>query len=90
MCLTPVLIEPNFTKPFVLECDASGTGLGVVLTQQGMPLAFTSKQLCDCQLGKSTYEKEMMAILHAVDTWRPYLLGSPQSQIFFGTTPIIP
>ena len=33
MCLTPVLIVPYFTKPFVLECDASRTNLGVVLTQ---------------------------------------------------------
>ena len=74
MCLTLVLAVPDFTFPFVLECDASSTGLGAVLTQQGRPLAFTSKQLCDRHLGKSTYEKEMMAILHAVDTWQPYLL----------------
>ena len=70
-----VLTIPRFTNPIVLECDAAGTGLGVVLTQQGRPLAFTNKKLCHHHLGKSTYEKEMMAILHAVDTWRPYLLG---------------
>ena len=34
-----------------------------------------SQQLSGNNLGQSTYEKEMMAILHAVDTWRPYLLG---------------
>jgi hypothetical protein len=38
-------------------------------------LAFTSKQLSKINLGKSIYEKEMLAILHAVDIWRPYLLG---------------
>ena len=75
MCSTPVFAIPDFTHPFVLECDASGTGLGAVLTQQGRTLALSSKQLCDHHLGKYTYEKDMMAILHAVDTWQPYLLG---------------
>ena len=74
MCSTLVLAMPDFTKPFVLECNTSSTVLGAVLTQEGRPLDFISKQLCDRHLGKSTYEKEMMAILHAVDTWRPYLL----------------
>ena len=75
MCSTHVLIVPNFNKPFVLECDALGTSLGVVLTQEGMSITFTSKQLCDHNLEKSTYDKEIMAILHAVDTWSPYILG---------------
>jgi hypothetical protein len=38
-------------------------------------LAFTSKQLSERNLGKSIYEKEMLAILHVVDMWCPYLLG---------------
>jgi hypothetical protein len=38
-------------------------------------LAFTNKQLSDRHLGQSIYEKEMLAILHAVDLWHPYLLG---------------
>jgi hypothetical protein len=38
-------------------------------------LAFTSKQLSERNLGKPIYEKEMLAILHAIDLWRPYLLG---------------
>ena len=68
MCSTLILAMPDFTKPFILESDASELGLGSVLTQEGRPITFTSKQLCDCNLGKSAYEKEMMAILHVVDT----------------------
>ena len=47
----------------------------VVLRQEGQPLAFTSKHLCDRNLVKSTYEKETMTILHALETWCLYLIG---------------
>jgi hypothetical protein len=38
-------------------------------------LAFTSKQLSERNMGKSIYEKEMLAIMHSIDMWHPYLLG---------------
>jgi hypothetical protein len=67
MFLTSVLALLDFTKRFLLECDASRKGVRAVLLQDGMPLAFTRKQISDRHLGQSIYEKEMLAIMHAVD-----------------------
>ena len=75
MCTTLVLALPDFTNTFVLECDSLGKGIGIVLMQEGLPLAFTSKQFSKRNMGKPIYEKEMLAILHAVELWCPYLLG---------------
>jgi hypothetical protein len=67
MCTNPVPTLPDFTKNFVLECDDSEKGIGTILMQEGRSLDFTNKQLSERHLGKSIYEKEMLAILHVVD-----------------------
>ncbi|KAJ4801231.1 polyprotein [Rhynchospora pubera] len=77
MSSAPVLALPDFTQPFCIEADACETGLGAVLTQGGRPLAYLSKALGPKNMAKSTYEKELMAILMAVSKWRHYLQGQP-------------
>jgi hypothetical protein len=71
----PVLRLPDFTKTFTIECDACGTGLGAVLMQDGQPIAYLSKALKGQALFLSTYEKELLSLVTAVQKWRPYLLG---------------
>jgi hypothetical protein len=73
----PVLALPDFSKPFVLETDASDIGFGAVLMQQGHPVAYLSKAVCPKNRALSTYEKECMAIILAVKKWRPYLQHQP-------------
>jgi hypothetical protein len=68
-----VLAILDFSQPFVLETDASNIGIGAVLMQGGHPVAFLSKSLYRRSQTLSTYEKECMAIILAVDKWRAYL-----------------
>lgn len=73
MSQAPVLALPDFAQSFVLETDACNTGIGAVLMQNGHPVAFLSQALCSRSQTLSTYEKECMAIILAVDKWRAYL-----------------
>jgi hypothetical protein len=74
----PVLALPDFTQEFTVETDASDKGIGVVLMQKGHPIAYLSKALSKKAQTLSTYEKECLAIILAVDKWKAYL----QHQMF--------
>lgn len=67
---SPVPVMPKFNLPFVIECDASGSGVSVVLVQQDKPVAYFSKAILDKSTAKSGYEMELMALVLAVQHWR--------------------
>lgn len=76
----PILQYPDFTKPFILTTDASNFALGAVLSQGTLqndkPVCFASRTLSDTEVNYSTIEKEMLAIIWAVQYYRPYLFGT--------------
>jgi hypothetical protein len=76
MSTCPMLALPDFTLPFVLECDTSGEGIGAVLMQGGHPIIFESRKLSQPERLYSIYDKEMLAIVHAFTKFRQYLVGS--------------
>jgi len=73
MTSTPVLALPDFQKQFQVETDACAEGIGAVLMHQGQPIAFLSRALGDKHKQLSIYEKEFLALIMAIEKWRPYL-----------------
>lgn len=75
-----VLAFPDFTKEFLLYTDASNTAVGAVLNQKDnenreRPIHFASSTLNETQQKYSTIEKELYAIIWALNCFRPYLVG---------------
>ena len=66
MVNVPVLALPDFTKPFIIEIDAFGTGLRAVLMQDQRPIAYYNHALPLRAWLKSMYERELMAIVFAI------------------------
>ncbi|CAN6697911.1 unnamed protein product [Malus baccata var. baccata] len=76
----PIITPPDWSLPFELMCDASDYAIGAVLGQrknkQPHVIYYASRTLNDAQLNYSTTEKELLAVVFALDKFRSYLLGT--------------
>ncbi|XP_057760467.1 uncharacterized protein LOC130980842 [Arachis stenosperma] len=76
----PIVRSPDWTQPFEIMCDASNHAVGAALAQRDgrLPyiIAYSSKTLDAAQSNYTTIEKELLAIVHELDKFRSYLLGS--------------
>lgn len=82
LCESPVLINPDFTKQFILQTDASNRGVGAVLSQldddgRDRPIAYFSRKLLPREERYSTVEQECLAIKLGVEAFKVYLIGRP-------------
>ena len=73
MISSPILALPNYSQEFIIETDASNTGIRVVLMQKGHPLAYISKTLSLWHQRLLVYEKKLLAIVYAMKKWHHYL-----------------
>jgi hypothetical protein len=71
-----MMAQPDITKSFDVYCDASGTGLGCVLMQDGCVIAYSSRQLRCHEEHYPTHDLELAVVVLDLWTWWHYLLGN--------------
>ena len=76
----PIVRAPNWKLPFEVMCDASDLAVRAVLGQraEGKPYVvyYANKTLNEAQRNYTTTEKELLAVVYALDKFRPYLIGA--------------
>ncbi|GKB06668.1 putative reverse transcriptase domain-containing protein, partial [Tanacetum coccineum] len=76
LCSAPILALPEGSENFVVYCDASHKGLGVVLMQKEKVIAYASRQLKIHKKNYTTHDLELGAVVFALKMWRHYLYGT--------------
>ena len=73
----PVLKYFDPSKEVTLQCDASKSGLGAVILQEGQPIAFSSRALTSNERNYAQIEKELLSIVHGCTRFNQYVYGRP-------------
>ncbi|GJY24605.1 putative reverse transcriptase domain-containing protein [Tanacetum coccineum] len=76
LCSAPILALPEGSEDFVVYCDASHKGLGVVLMQREKVIAYASRQLKIHEKNYTTHDLELGSVVFALKIWRHYLYGT--------------
>lgn len=71
----PVLAYYDATRPVVIQCDASQSGLGAALPQEERPVAFSSRVMSETKQNYAHIEKESLAIVFACEKFDQYIFG---------------
>ncbi|GKF94170.1 putative reverse transcriptase domain-containing protein [Tanacetum coccineum] len=76
LCSAPILALPEGSEDFIVYCDASIKGLGVVLMQRDNMITYASHQLKMHEKNYTTHNMELGAVGFALKTWRHYMYGT--------------
>jgi hypothetical protein len=83
-----VLVQPDSTKQFYLECDASDFAMGAVLSQMNQhgvlrPIGFYSRKFTAAEVNYEIHDKELLAIIEGLKNWRHYCIGTVLPVVVF-------
>lgn len=81
----PILTQPDFSKPFIIQSDASNTGLGGCLTQEidgeERVIAYASRSLSRAERNYSVVERECLGVIFCIEKFRMYIEGAPKFKV---------
>jgi hypothetical protein len=88
LCNAPTLAVADDSKPFILHTDASEFAIGAVLSQNGpdakpKPVGYMSRKLSGAQLNWTVYEKELFAVISALQHWSMHLMGTSETVVVY-------
>jgi hypothetical protein len=73
LMMTPLLQMPDFDKRFIIDCDSSGMGFGVMLHQGDSAIAYFSYLVAQHHQKLPSYENNLIILIKVVHHWQPYI-----------------
>ena len=82
LIMKPLLVLPKFKNPFKFNCDACGDSTRAIIFQEGHTISYAR---CHLQLQErilGIYEKELLSIIHELDSWTHYFLDMDHHNVY--------